>query len=393
MICSLLSVVLITNLALTADSDVDSTSIGRKIEKFLAGSEYPKAFELVNKALRENPDNLTLRELRIRILAEWGKSEQAIAEYITLSQQANQNFPRLLYKIGLGALENQSGFVRTSALQSISELADAEAIPYLEKSIKREPTPLALATLGKLGAKSSISLLIECTKVKDPKVRIAAATSLVKLADTRGAAILKEEFFKGDAKTKMECAQALADLGDRSIIPFLQEAMKKKDLKLKFHAALCLVKLGEKGAISVLEKGLRDDDELTSIRAAYALAELEDKSVVPFLQKALKSEEKTGFIVRIPIVKIAALESIIKVGDKSVAHDLIEVLKSKDRELKIFSLQKVLSAIALGKIGDQGAVPFLIAEFINKENSEIEKVPIAIALWRLMSDGDQKHLH
>lgn len=141
---------------------------------------------------------------------------------------------------------------------------------------------------------------------------------------------------------------ALGRLCDKRAVTVLLNVLNSQDVRLCQEAAKSLGILKSKRAVKPLITALLNNTSIERRAAyAYALGLLHDKSAIEPLLTVLNNKKEE------PEVRGFAAEALARLGDYRVVNHLIEGLKDSSVEVRFWSV------FALGKIGDQRALPEL----------------------------------
>jgi len=153
-----------------------------------------------------------------------------------------------------------------------------------------------------------------------------------------------------------EAASTLLMMEHDGVTPALIEAIDSRNNRVQAAAIIILGMRHEDSAVPALCKALENNDfDLFKKDIAWALGEIRNTSAVPALVEAFTNVD--------PDVSEAACDALVKMG-REVVPLVAEQLKSRD-----WSVQ-VCAAEALGRIGDESAVPALL-EASNDKNEMV----------------------
>jgi hypothetical protein len=142
----------------------------------------------------------------------------------------------------------------------------------------------------------------------------------------------------------------------------------------RWIAGMALGRLGTLGARQALKKGLTDSLFLVRMASIQALSRMGDASVAPALRKALLDPAL--------VVRSAAVESLERMRDRDSVPDLIKELTSPrnyHRGRSLWIREQIVNA--LGTLGDQGAIPSLLA--VLRENEASLRLSACSALAKI----------
>ena len=262
-----------------------------------------------------------------------------------------------------------------------------------------------------LSSDSLLGVQISALNDEDEEVRVAALEAFGGTEDQSALPVATSKSHNDmpsndDGEAPPEVEQVTKDSRNNRIILALLASFNHEDWSTSRDAMEALIKLGDKDAVPHLINFLNDDKDGESRyrrgreHAAEALGELGDKRAVPHFIDALKGEEddteKLGEDVVIDgdsdVVayshsvdwfekeeKQYAARALGKLGDERAVPVLIDALNDDDRTLRAYV------AGALGNLGDKRAVPSLIS-ILGDEDSWVRR-EAALALGEL---GDER---
>ncbi len=244
----------------------------------------------------------------------------------------------------------------------------------------------ALATLGKLGDRSALPLLVRALSDKHVGVSGAAANALAQLRDPEAVPALMKRVADdrwdtqginyndpstgkepalaalrvlgkarvtealGDAlksrnNTVREWAvQKLADQDDRPSFDLLVEALKDDTTGVRENAAVALGKRNEKGAVEALAEALNDRQVGVRGFAAASLQRLGDRSAVPALVKRVADDrwDTVGLDRNDPNTsKEPALAALRSLEKSRVSEALAAALKSRNATVREWAAERL----------------------------------------------------
>jgi len=209
----------------------------------------------------------------------------------------------------------------------------------------------ALEALKSFG-EPAISILLDNLKHDHKNIRISAAWALSRLEPTPEGAV--------------EALKPLLDVYSEEVKKAAAEAIDRIEGKVPKDDVNTPAEPAEKKEMTVqeIQRALTGRDLSAKRRAVEALKELDDAaSLVPGLIKTLRDDPS--------IFVIEALEII---GDKRAVAPLMVVLSDASE------LNRKKAAQALGRIGDESAIPLLVSK-LNYRNSFRSDVVAAIGAF------------
>jgi HEAT repeat protein len=244
---------------------------------------------------------------------------------------------------------------------------------------------------------------IEALRDPDPKVRAKAAEELGKTKNVEAVESLIQSLTYDDVwSVRKSAAWALGEIKDsRAVFPLIR-SLNHKDWIIRSNAAKALGKIGDKMAVAALTDLLQEENvhvqkgrDNVIENVVWALGEIgQQRSLIPIIEKL-----QSGM----PVIRAEAAEALGKIGDNKAVPHLIPLLKD-DRnpgvrksivrafgemptEAAVQSLAEALgdenysvrlhAQVSLEKAGRQ-AVPFLI-EALSHEKRYVQNR----AMWAL----------
>jgi HEAT repeat protein len=140
---------------------------------------------------------------------------------------------------------------------------------------------LVAKTLGKMGVKNGIPILIQALNVMDRDVHELAVSGLIKIGAAAIPALI-EALKDKDNQIRISAAWALGSIGEtaKAAIPALIEALKDHNSRFRAIAGEALGAIGgeAKAAIPALMEALKDKDRIVRRSAAEALKRISTSS-------------------------------------------------------------------------------------------------------------------
>jgi len=165
--------------------------------------------------------------------------------------------------------------VRLAAARSLARLGDDRGADRLLSALALPPLRIGAAeTLAALVNADGLAALKEALSDESEETRMRAAVALGKAGDATGINLLKE--MVNDPRVELDAAGALAALGNKDYLPALTRAFRLSALRVE--AAVATRRLGATVDVSTLHKALVSGDEMSRITAAEAIIVLLDPS-------------------------------------------------------------------------------------------------------------------
>ena len=324
----------------------------------------------------------------------------------------------------IGLLQNKNPKIKKYAILYLGELGDERAVPHLKKILdienKKKPgkktllpgdtvgelkdktfickeeeavpiIPLLLRSLGNIGTRECMDIIVSYSKNKGPKVRVSVINSLNDIDDERKAKIIQNAFFDENMEVRLTAIgtlrkfpagklpkqpilkllkdknfkirfQVLDNLrwrDEKWIAPLLAKHAAKADFGEKLRILWILKHVGNKNILGFLKECMKDNNDEIRARAVEVMGVVGGKEEVDFLMEAYKKESR--------VVRLSIINSLGFLEDKRAVPLLIEALKDK--------MLKNSAAYALGLIGDNRAV-LPIAKCLDSANRPRDYVEI-----------------
>lgn len=172
--------------------------------------------------------------------------------------------------------------------------------------------------------------LIMALRHRDTAVQYAAAEALGVLREPAAVPALISAL-TGDrySGVRWKAAEALARIGPPAVGPLIQ-ALGHQDDDARWKAAIALGEIGDPRAIAPLLALLEDDDRFVQSRAAYALAQFGTLSL-PSTVAAMKNPS--------PHVRRGAALALGRIGDPGAIPPLLSAMCDRDESVRAAALQ------------------------------------------------------
>lgn len=242
------------------------------------------------------------------------------------------------------------------------------------------------ATRGKAFAAAiagrNVEVLLRAVEDSSQHVRSDAIKALGEIGDVRAVPALMKRLEDTSHNNQEAAAAALAKIGDaRAIAPLLAMLRDSRRIRQTRHFATeALKKIGDSRAVPVLLDALQDRDTLSQSMALSVLACIGDGRCVPSAIAALRSTDHD--------VQWGAVAALGAFRDGRGVAPLLSLLREQAQGSWLFR-EAIIEA--LGRIGDDRAVPDLIPLLSAKEESTRKTAAEALdALgWRPTNDNQR----
>ncbi|MDX9863427.1 MAG: HEAT repeat domain-containing protein [Anaerolineaceae bacterium] len=269
-------------------------------------------------------------------------------------------------------------FQKNYSSDKISELENQGDARELSKVLRHKDPDMRLkaaAALGRVGGAAAVQVLIE-TLESDPmgSVRFFAADSLGKIAGKEAIAPLTRALDNHKENVHQAAAQALGEIADRLRNPILFDAATQKlvpllraDHEVREAVITALGKIRDPRAVQAIANLMAKTFSKQEIRlAAEALIRIGRPAVSPLRQILAQAEDLSA---------IAAALALGRIGDPGAVPSLIQALHHRHDEVRR------QAAMALGKMKALAAVPHLLA--VLEDNDAPVRVAVANALGEM----------
>ena len=197
----------------------------------------------------------------------------------------------------------------------------------------------------------------------DPKTNSFAKTELVDLLVSQG------------AETRAEAMRRLEIAGEDDLIAFLTDCITHYSPELRSAAARALTRMGDDSVLSHFMEQLKDRDFHAMYEAKKAILAFEDsRPLIRYMQRYLDLGWDAGLAARIDTI-----EALGKLGDERAIPCLIVALYEGDESARIAAVD------ALGRLGSERAESALTA-LLNRSNSESVMTAAIRTIRRIRGD-------
>lgn len=230
--------------------------------------------------------------------------------------------------------------------------------------------PLAAVHLwGETTEARETARLIASLESDEPRTREVATWSLGARGSEEAVEPLIERLADGDARVRGVAARALGKIGEERAFDAVARLLQDPDPRVRELAAQGLAEIEHEGRVAALTPMLDDPDvEVRSVTVA-ALGQLEKPGTVEALTRAALHDPD-------PHTRWMAIDALGKrgVGARAVVPALVRLLEEEPGFAPFV-------APALGEIGDERAVPALVAH-VGAEDAEVrESIVRALAAF------------
>ncbi len=273
------------------------------------------------------------------------------------------------------AAQSLDGKLLIGVIHSIGVRQDANAVPWLSQTLAKSDPAIAAAAaaaLGRIGNDAATETLRKALATAPPPVRSVVAEACIVCAEKRqqtgdpaAAIAIYDEVRKADVPQQrlIEATRGAILARGNEGIPLLLESLRSPDKRL-FRLALGVIREFPGNRIDqALPATLADAPADRAAMIVYAMADRPDTVDRSALLKAAEQGPKP--------VRLAAIESLGRVGDASCLSPLLTVAAETDSTLSAAAIE------ALGRIRDD-AIDAQIAERLEK--AAPDDLPVLFAI-------------
>jgi HEAT repeat protein len=272
--------------------------------------------ELINRL--EGKDTL----VRVHLMSILAKFNIPPVHRALEKQLGNRN--KLVKHAALSALEKISGNVN---IQTLCVLLQDPELDVQDKAVdviiaQRHP--------------DTVKYLVEVLKDESEYARRAAVEVLNELGDVDSIKYLLDAIKDEDWWVRSRAGDALAKIGGQKVVEAVLVLVQDEDEEIRRSAVEILNSTKDERAVNHLISATEDKDWWVKERSADALAEIGNKKAIPALRKMLTGDPRS-----IP----AGIRALTKLGDHGAVDELMKLLASPEREIKIEAV-KALSSLS-----------------------------------------------
>ncbi len=272
-------------------------------------------------------------------------------------------------KLFLKALEKAHGDERASMLLALRALKHKEVLRIVARDLtSKEPQVrwAAGVAISSHGVKA-LPVLSELLKHSDENVRVGALSALMQIGSSEAVKLIADAALNDSSRVvRMHAIEALSVFpGDERAVEALRKLLEYQDEELAMRAALVLGRFGQHG-LKVLKGALKSKTPIARMASARVLAFYGDAESIRMLWDIARASDS--------VMKLAALQSLARVGDTRAMTELIKMLATGNE----IERMKVRAAI-LG-LGEKAVEPLKAA--LNDEN-ELIRAEVALLLSQL----------
>jgi len=243
----------------------------------------------------------------------------------------------------------------------------------------------AVEVVSETGTKELMPMVALLLSDQSVAVRFAAAVAVGDTAYSPAAGSVQRLMDEPNENTKMAAAYALTKLGKTEYANVIRSLLQSKDQTVRSNAALLLGKMGEKSDIALLYRTLQDpySFDKVKIQAIESIARLGDKNIYRgklwalLISKqaddrvmgirgmgALGTVEASNAIATILDddvleVRLCAAEELGRLGDTTGAGEILSFFAENSQNLDKASMANIIATMAIGRIGGPSLTRFL----------------------------------
>ncbi len=250
--------------------------------------KYDRAERSLLRALKADPDNLSLRAELAEVYLEAGRKDDARRQYQRIAQLARQKLNTAGRDEKIEIIEGLSLIPGEPVRKLLTEL--------LEDSDFEIKLSAAVA-LGKRGDETAIVVLMRILERGDSR-HIGSAINILSRMKVRRALpaivpYLSSDYRLGRRRTAASC---LGTMGDPAALEYLLPYLNDDEYQMRKTTAYALWKLKDLRAGPALIESLQDPVAIVRKMAAYSLGKLEDRRAVDPLKKMLNDTAESDHL-------------------------------------------------------------------------------------------------
>jgi HEAT repeat protein len=231
----------------------------------------------------------------------------------------------------LSLLGHPQAAVRQSAIAAINSIGHPE-MPQRAVSLLNDPHPhvreSAIRIAGYFGYAECIDLILERCRDDDEGVRRTAIEHIPYLDDERAAFILADAIENGTPRVRASAAQAFAQVDSSRARFYLNAALNDQDHWVRYFAARSIQQHDSSECVNTLARlAKRDPADHVRIAAIESLARIGGQSVIGSLVELAQSSNSD--------LSRAALSGLGKIDLHDALPPLLSAIKSADPERRI----------------------------------------------------------
>jgi HEAT repeat protein len=236
-------------------------------------------------------------------------------------------------------LRDREPSLRHAAAQSLGQLGDKTALPVLieclgdESADVRDAIVAALSKLGKSSPAETLAAIYPLLEDEKPEQRASAVTVLGRLAGMNVEQSLTFALKDESAEVRRAAVRALDGRGSDEQLQALMLALTDEDVEVRRIATEILGQCRGEGLIEALQLGLQDEDIWVRSTAVRSLGYLGTPDALRKVEAALL--DPVGLVV------ISALETLCENAPEAVSVHLLSALNHADEEVVNSSLKQL----------------------------------------------------
>lgn len=380
----------------------DSTQLERSLLRALEPNNEVESYGYfiawaIQKMESRLNDPAPLVQPLLRIIAEDKDHDAQVVALTTLiligRRLEEKNNPQVATQ-ACQMMEDAKGIIRSYVFESLQELKDERAVPYLTRVLNdpnfEEYVPWIADALIAIAPSTAIPLLIQTLTHKNRHVRISMVQALGTTRDPQALnAIVRTLLTDNDEDVQWHSIEALPlsfeelqRIGNKTAIPALVQSLRHSNINIRREAAVFLGRYDWSPADPTEEVyyhiAAQNWEEILK-HGAGAIPLL-----LPFLQEAIYYKVRKGVVLTLYelgwrpenpndlahyLIAKEDWAAVVKLG----SHAVLPLLKALQDDRPINILDWIKAIKALGKIGDPRAIKPLSQLEVNP-NSEIKKI-------------------
>jgi HEAT repeat protein len=269
--------------------------------------------------------------------------------------------------------------IRDEMLSTFARLADQRAVPVLLPLLKGKfPPPLTFEALRRIGDAQTVPALLPLLDNESGAVRSRAIQVLGQIGAPAAVPKLVRALLDKDPGVVSEAIKAVAIIGAPEGVAALLKLCDHSDPEVRRRAIHALAtyrnpeSISLKDALPIVLRHLKTDAPRVRVEAARVLGTMRIFEALPGLQEAATATNPRE-------VRVAALDALGQIGDPKALPFLTTSLSDKDPDVRTIAAKAIGS---FGKKG-ASAAPALAAAWKRNERDIDARIEIVRALGRL----------
>jgi len=198
----------------------------------------------------------------------------------------------------------------------------------------------------------------------------ACAVAMAKLGDRSMVRIFKFALLRKDADARKQASYYIGEIGEKSAIADVRSLLGHWNKEVRAEAAVALGKLGDREAVKVIKGMLKDKDAIVRLSACDALGLIGDTTAHAALMDVYENDDNG-------LVRLHAVESLMRLGDCSCVNFLLKSLDSYDSDAQAKATKIAAEYGTLELLGE-------LEKLYTEERNQLRVINMAGAMIRII---------